>query len=409
MFKYTTDQVKEIYAKRGCKFLDSEFLGVMHKHNYLCVCGNTSSMTLNNFFKGKNCKKCGFKKQQYTFEEVKSLFEKYGCVLVSENYSGYRDQLEFFCTCGKLSSRSLEQFQRSKKCEDCCHNNKAYTLSDFISMYSSKGFKLLDAEIYGVHHSHNCICACGRPTKKSWNSLRRGKGCRACQFDTYRFSYNKAKYVYADAGWELLDNFYKNNNYLHNAKCKCGYITKKRLNDLKKHNGCRKCGNNYIPTVEELKKEYLEQGCEFLDDFYVNSHYLHNYKCKCGKMAKMNLNNWRNGRRCKDCGNIIVFDNNLPSNVYLLERYGLFKIGVNNRKSWRLVIHKNAGWEVIDKMGPILGSYAKEIEKTVKDCLKSKNISTGQDAGLSKFDGYTECWRKDDFCVSSLRELWEKL
>ena len=158
----------------------------------------------------------------------------------------------------------------------------------------------------------------------------------------------------------------------------------------------------------KYKYKYMTRQ-EFLDDFYVNSHYFHNYKCKCGKIAKMNLNNWRNGKRCKDCGNTIVFDNNLPSNVYLLERDGLFKIGVNNRKSWRLIIHKNAGWTVVDKMGPILGNYAKEIEKTIKERLKSKNIPTGPDAGLPKFDGYTECWRKSDLSVSSLTELWDYL
>jgi hypothetical protein len=99
----------------------------------------------------------------------------------------------------------------------------------------------------------------------------------------------------------------------------------------------------------------------------------------------------------------------LSSNVYLLKRDGVLKIGKNNRKSWRLVTHKSNGWTLIDKIGPISGAAAHEIEKTIKDCLKSKNIPLGSEAGLENFDGYTECWLKKDLNISSINELWEKI
>jgi hypothetical protein len=409
MFKYSLEQVKEFYKNKGCVFLDNEFYGVMHKHNYLCICGNQSSMTLNNFFKGKNCKICGSKKHEYTLQEVKEIFAKENAKLISTEYGGYKEKLEFICSCGRIGKRTLQQFRKSKNCEACGQEISAYTIEELSEMYKSKGFELLEKEAKGVNFSYRCRCHCGRETKKSWSSLRNGKACRQCKLENSKFSLEKVKAIYSNCGWTFLDNFYVNNAYLHNAVCKCGNKTTKRLQDLRKYTGCRKCGGNYIPTVDELKQEFAEKGCQYLDDFYVNSHYVHRYICKCGKESKININNWRNGKRCKECGNVLVFDYGLPSNVYLLRRDNLFKIGVNNRKSWRLVTHKNAGWEVIDKIGPILGKHAKEIENTVKYCLKSKNIPTGAEAGLENFDGYTECWRKDDFCVSSLRELWEKL
>ena len=226
---------------------------------------------------------------------------------------------------------------------------------------------------------------------------------------TTKFTLEQAQQKFSTFGWELLDNFYSKNDYPHNAKCKCGNPTKKRLNDLKKYPGCRMCGKNYIPTVDELKKEYLERGCEFLDNFYINAHYLHTYKCKCGNVSQININNWRMGKRCKTCGNVIVFDPKLPSNVYLAERDGQLKIGINNRKSWRLVTHKRNGWLIIDKLGPITGYNAKSIEKTILDCLRNKNIKLGNQLFKERFDGYSECWLKSDFPVTSLTDLWDKL
>jgi hypothetical protein len=133
------------------------------------------------------------------------------------------------------------------------------------------------------------------------------------------------------------------------------------------------------------------------------------YICKCGNPSKINLNNWRNGKRCQICGDILVFDMMLTSNVYLLRRGSQFKIGKNNRKSWRLVTHKNNGWEVIDKIGPIMGRDAHDIEKTIKYLLKNKGIPTGSEAGLEKFDGYSECWLANDLYVTSIDDLWNKL
>lgn len=37
-YKYTTEFVKDYFNKRGCTFTDPVFLGVMHKHNYICCC-----------------------------------------------------------------------------------------------------------------------------------------------------------------------------------------------------------------------------------------------------------------------------------------------------------------------------------------------------------------------------------
>lgn len=411
-YKYTTDYIKSYYAEKDCTFSDSVFLGVMHKHNYICSCGQPSSMTFNNFMKGKRCKNCGFQKRVKTYEEVQEIFAKQNAKLTSPEYIGYKQELEFICSCGRTGKRTLEQFQKSKRCEACASESVNYTYEELQAMYASKGFTLTDKEIHGVNYPHNCICICNRPTRKSWSSLRNGKACKQCQIDNTKFTVDKVKTIFAENGWEYLDNFYNGNNFKHNAKCKCGNITTKRLNDFRRKNKilcCRKCGGNYIPTIEELKLEFTADGCTLNEEIYINSHALMKYICNCGNHSEINLNNWRSGKRCRVCGDALVFDMTLPSNVYLIHREGQFKIGKNNRKSWRLVTHKNNGWEVIDKIGPILGSDASEIENTIKQMFKTRGVPTGTQAGLEKFDGYTECWSAKDFPVESLADLWEKL
>jgi len=408
-YKYTTEFVKDCFNKRGCVFTDPVFLGVMHKHNYICSCGNTSAMTFNNFMKGKNCKNCGFKKIEKTYEEVQEIFSKENAKLTSTEYHGYKQELEFVCACGRNGKRTLVQFNRSKRCQACADESTNYTREEFVEMYASKGFKLLATETKTAHDKHKCICVCGRETEKSWNNLKNGKGCIGCQRERAKFSYDEAFAIYKQYEWTLLDPFYNNNSFLHNARCKCGNITKKRLNELKRSPGCRKCGGNYIPTIEELKLEFASEGCVLKEEAYVNSHVPMQYICKCGNESKINLNNFRNGKRCQRCGDILVYDMSLPSNVYLLRREDQFKIGKNNRKSWRIVTHKNNGWEVIDRIGPITGRDAHEIEKTILDCLDSKGIARGKKIFNEPFDGYTEVWLAKDFYVDSIADLWDRL
>lgn len=60
--KYTIDDVRNIFEQRGCILLSKEYKNVDEKLDYICVCGNKSSISLYEFMRGSNCRACGYKK-----------------------------------------------------------------------------------------------------------------------------------------------------------------------------------------------------------------------------------------------------------------------------------------------------------------------------------------------------------
>ena len=60
-------------------------------------------------------------------------------------------------------------------------------------------------------------------------------------------------------------------------------------------------GRNKKYTTAEVKKYFADNGCELLEEEYVNSHTRMKYRCKCGNESVVNWNNFHQGKRCKKC------------------------------------------------------------------------------------------------------------
>jgi len=104
-------------------------------------------------------------------------------------------------------------------------------------------------------------------------------------------------------GFIFRDNEYIHSKYYHNVECtKCNTVQKKKINTIKNRFGCSYCYGNNKKTYEEVKSIFSKKDFELLDEFYKNSMYLHNIKCKkCGLSQKKKLNDIQNGRGCPRC------------------------------------------------------------------------------------------------------------
>lgn len=92
---------------------------------------------------------------------------------------------------------------------------------------------------------------CGNEFKTTPNTISQGSGCPICRRNNQKGSRRKAKYTYdevvqfcKEAGFELLEDTYKNSSTPMHMKCvHCGNITKKQLRVLKQgYTKCTNCG-----------------------------------------------------------------------------------------------------------------------------------------------------------------------
>ena len=56
-------------------------------------------------------------------------------------------------------------------------------------------------------------------------------------------------------------------------------------------------------TLEYVKGFFREYGCDMLEEEYKNAHNPMKYICSCGNISKISFSSFKNGRRCKKCGN----------------------------------------------------------------------------------------------------------
>lgn len=116
---WTNETVSEYFEKQGCKLL-SVYKEQNQNLKYICNCGNESRVKLGNFINGNRCKECANNKLRLKYEDVRSLFVKNNCVLLSTDYKNSTTQkLDYICSCGNRHSIRFLAFRRGERCPQC--------------------------------------------------------------------------------------------------------------------------------------------------------------------------------------------------------------------------------------------------------------------------------------------------
>ncbi len=69
--------------------------------------------------KWMGCKECRKILERNDYNDVFDFFESKGCILLSEEYKNNKEPLEFICTCGQVSTISYSALRRGRRCNLC--------------------------------------------------------------------------------------------------------------------------------------------------------------------------------------------------------------------------------------------------------------------------------------------------
>jgi hypothetical protein len=120
--RLTYEFVKNYFEEQGCKLLENEYKDSSIKMNYMCSCGNRSSITWANFSQGYRCRVCGIKKtakaRRFSNEYVKQYFEEHNCKLIDE-YKGALTPMHYICECGNEDKIRFSKFKIGQRCRKC--------------------------------------------------------------------------------------------------------------------------------------------------------------------------------------------------------------------------------------------------------------------------------------------------
>lgn len=178
---------------------------------------------------------------------------------------------------------------------------------DYVKQYfKDQGCELLSTEYVNVHNLLDYVCSCGNKSKISFHNYKHGtkseSKCEKCK-KSKKLLFEDVKQYFKDQRCELLSTEYTNNSTLMDYVCNCGNKSKISLNNFKSGYRCSKCGGSERLKYDYVKQYFKDQGCELLSTEYTNNSTLLNYICNCGNKSKINFHNYKNGNRCKQCGN----------------------------------------------------------------------------------------------------------
>jgi hypothetical protein len=255
--------------------------------------------------------------KKLSFNEVKEIYQNAGCELLSDcrDYHNSRSKLEYKCSCGNLDTKAFINFKAKPRCLSCASKNawaeRHPCINDVKKYFETQGCVLLSTEFVNSTTKLEFICTCGNTYHQSLFDFKNGRRCWECGrkklANALTTSITEVENTFKDKGCQLLSEEYNPKKRLEYI-AKCGHKSTVKYDDFKQGSGinCAKCTRKLSASKRTLdydyvKKYFSDQGCELLEDSYVNNSTKMKYKCECGNISTIIFNSFQKGARCRDC------------------------------------------------------------------------------------------------------------
>lgn len=121
---------------------------------------------------------------KFTLDQVTSICESHGFILLSAEYKSNNAKLNVACPCGETAQMRLSAIQRGNRCLKCRIRNNSLrfrTTNETMSQFcDAHGCKFVSSEIKNRRTRMRYICKCGDSTEAYWSNFQRYPNCKKC-------------------------------------------------------------------------------------------------------------------------------------------------------------------------------------------------------------------------------------
>ena len=175
---------------------------------------------------------------------------------------------------------------------------------EVCKIFDAGGCKLLDDVYINAHTLLNYICSCGEESKITLSNFKRGSRCYKCGIkknsEKRMYAQSEVEQIFKSGGCILLDE-YNGDKKLLTYKCSCGNISKINLNNFQNGHRRAKCSGLEKHIQRDVEEYFKLNNCELLSKYKNNKTRL-KYRCSCGNISFINFNRFQKGSRCRECG-----------------------------------------------------------------------------------------------------------
>jgi hypothetical protein len=186
--KFTLEYVQEYYASKNCILISDHYENNRTKLKFQCSCGNFHESTFDTFKQHPRCPACGNNNKKhpktFSYEYVQSFFKENNCVLISDNYKGYNQKLEYICECGRKSTTKFYSFKNGSRCFDCglakIGSQSRHSLEYVKTIFADGGCEVISEEYKNASTLLDFICSCGNIGEIRLFDFINGCRCKLC-------------------------------------------------------------------------------------------------------------------------------------------------------------------------------------------------------------------------------------
>jgi len=285
----TIEDVRLLFAAKNCALISTSYKSTHQILDFTAWCGHPAKSSITNFERRKTtlCESCisnliADKNGRLDIEAVRTLFQDRGCELLSDTYTGVRQELLYKAKCGHNYTRSLHDFKEmSDVCPQCASKLTQLDVETAQQLFNSKGCRLIVESYRGARYPMKFIAQCGHEDTTSQLSAFRAKpsgDCETCVKTKGRISHDDWKNILEKRGLMLLSAEHQPfKPTMVKYVAKCGHEREIRGSDLKKGRGeyCEKCSIRrgyshaairwltYISKTRNINIQHAENGGEF--------------------------------------------------------------------------------------------------------------------------------------------------
>ena len=236
---------------------------------------------------------------KYTIEYVKKCFDHEGYVLLSTEYVGCKQKLQYICPNGHEHSITFDKWLSGQRCHYCKGNVKLTT--EFVkTAFEKEGYELLSLyENSGSKLKYKC--SKGHYGYIKWDHWRDGHRCAECAGNKKK-DINVIRKEFAKENYTLLSDDYISSCAELKYKCPNGHIGTITYHNWVTGYRCLECSGCKKKTIEEVKKSVEAEGYKLLTGRYINCNQKLHLICSNGHDYYVSWDNWNHsGSRCVKC------------------------------------------------------------------------------------------------------------
>ena len=301
MNKLKFEDVYLFIKNKGYTCLSKEYISSKSKLELTCPNGHNIFINFNSFKNGVRCSKCTGNKR-LTLDNIIEHASKEGYIILSKEYNGSKNKIEFKCPKGHEFSIRYTNFRHSNhRCPICSNNyHSIETVSQFVE---KEGYKCISKKYVNFHSKLEFVCPNGHIFSMSFGNFKtQGRRCSECLGrKKHYFTLEEVKQISIKKGYTCISEKYINIFQKLDFICSENHKFKMNFNDFKRKCRYSKCMSCKKLTIEEIKKFVNNENYLCINDNYINIKNKLDFICPKNHSFKMNFDSFKRGNRCSIC------------------------------------------------------------------------------------------------------------